>query len=108
MYHLHDITMKDSMEFSSFDFMLFPLGVGINGEILIIHNISRYCDGIYECVAFNDVPPAVNRVISVMVECEYHSLVHSVLSFQFDSHIFSRFIVKALLRVKKITSRSSL
>ncbi|XP_078314745.1 limbic system-associated membrane protein-like isoform X2 [Crassostrea virginica] len=43
-------------------------GVGINGEILIIHNISRYCDGIYECVAFNDVPPAVNRVISVMVE----------------------------------------
>lgn len=43
-------------------------GVGINGEILIIHNISRYCDGIYECVAFNDVPPAVNRVIGVMVE----------------------------------------
>ncbi|XP_056022850.1 opioid-binding protein/cell adhesion molecule-like isoform X9 [Ostrea edulis] len=42
--------------------------VGINGEILIIHNVSRYCDGIYECVAFNDVPPAVNRVISVMVE----------------------------------------
>ena len=66
--------MKDSMELSSFDFMLFPLGVGINGEILIIHNISRYCDGIYECVAFNDVPPAVNRVISVMVECEYRSL----------------------------------
>lgn len=79
----------------------FPLGVGINGEILIIHNISRYCDGIYECVAFNDVPPAVNRVISVMVECEYHSLVHSVISFQFYSHIFSRLIVKALLRVKK-------
>lgn len=51
--------------------MLFPVGVGINGEILIIHNISRYCDGIYECVAFNDVPPAVNRVIGVMVECEY-------------------------------------
>lgn len=45
--------------------------MGINGEILIIHNISRYCDGIYECVAFNDVPPAVNRVIGVMVECEY-------------------------------------
>lgn len=43
-------------------------GVGINGEILIIHNVSRYCDGIYECVAFNDVPPAVNRVMSVMVE----------------------------------------
>nr|XP_034325965.1 opioid-binding protein/cell adhesion molecule homolog isoform X11 [Crassostrea gigas] len=42
--------------------------VGINGETLIIHNITRYCDGIYECVAFNDVPPAVNRVISVMVE----------------------------------------
>ncbi|XP_071168293.1 limbic system-associated membrane protein-like isoform X2 [Mytilus edulis] len=43
-------------------------GVGMNGEYLIIHNISRYCDGIYECVAFNDVPPAVNKDIKVEVE----------------------------------------
>lgn len=56
-----------------FDILLFSVGVGINGETLIIHNITRYCDGIYECVAFNDVPPAVNRVISVMVECEYRA-----------------------------------
>ncbi|VDI73132.1 opioid binding protein/cell adhesion molecule-like [Mytilus galloprovincialis] len=42
--------------------------VGMNGEYLIIHNISRYCDGIYECVAFNDVPPAVNKDIKVEVE----------------------------------------
>lgn len=43
-------------------------GVGMNGEFLIIHNISRYCDGLYECVAFNDVPPAVTKEIKVEVE----------------------------------------
>ncbi|XP_021371736.1 limbic system-associated membrane protein-like isoform X3 [Mizuhopecten yessoensis] len=43
-------------------------GVGMNGEILIIYNVSRYCDGIYECMAFNDVSPAVNREIPVEVE----------------------------------------
>ncbi|XP_060071220.1 limbic system-associated membrane protein-like isoform X2 [Ylistrum balloti] len=42
--------------------------VGMNGEILIIYNVSRYCDGIYECMAFNDVSPAVNREIPVEVE----------------------------------------
>ncbi|KAK3098502.1 hypothetical protein FSP39_020115 [Pinctada imbricata] len=42
--------------------------VGMNGEILIIHNVSRFCDGIYECVAYNDIPPAVNREMIVQVE----------------------------------------
>ncbi|KAJ8304477.1 hypothetical protein KUTeg_018060, partial [Tegillarca granosa] len=44
--------------------------IGLNGEILIIKNISRYCNGLYECFAFNDVPPAVNRGMKVMVKCK--------------------------------------
>ena len=48
----------------------------MNGEFLIIHNISRYCDGIYECVAFNDVPPAVNKDIKVEVECKFKAMAN--------------------------------
>ncbi|XP_076466029.1 uncharacterized protein LOC143297514 [Babylonia areolata] len=42
--------------------------VGVSGEVLIIHNITRYCGGTYECVAFNGVPPAVTHLIQVSVE----------------------------------------
>ncbi|KAL8582283.1 hypothetical protein ACOMHN_037040 [Nucella lapillus] len=42
--------------------------VGVNGEVLVIHNVTRYCGGIYECVAFNGVPLAVNRLIKVQVK----------------------------------------
>ncbi|XP_055890365.1 limbic system-associated membrane protein-like isoform X2 [Biomphalaria glabrata] len=42
--------------------------IGSTGEILIIYNVSRHCGGIYECVASNDVPPAVNKLIRVNVE----------------------------------------
>lgn len=44
--------------------------VGVNGEVLIIHNVTRHCGDRYECVAFNGVPPAVTRVIEVFVECK--------------------------------------
>ncbi|XP_053406303.1 limbic system-associated membrane protein-like [Mercenaria mercenaria] len=37
------------------------------GEVLIIHNVSRYCDGTYECVAYNNVDPAVTRQIKMFV-----------------------------------------
>ncbi|XP_045156642.2 limbic system-associated membrane protein-like isoform X2 [Mercenaria mercenaria] len=43
-------------------------GIGTTGEVLIIHNVSRYCDGTYECVAYNNVDPAVTRQIKVFVE----------------------------------------
>ncbi|KAL4228262.1 hypothetical protein ACF0H5_013695 [Mactra antiquata] len=43
-------------------------GIGTAGEVLMIHNVSRYCDGIYECVAYNNVDPAVTRQIKVYVE----------------------------------------
>ncbi|XP_062619049.1 opioid-binding protein/cell adhesion molecule homolog [Saccostrea cucullata] len=43
-------------------------GIGMEGEILVIHNVSRYCDGIYQCVASNDVPPAVEMETAVFVE----------------------------------------
>lgn len=42
--------------------------VGVSGEVLIIHNITRYCGDTYECVAFNGVPPPVNHLIHVAVE----------------------------------------
>ncbi|CAG5115915.1 unnamed protein product, partial [Candidula unifasciata] len=42
--------------------------IGISGEVLLIHNVSRHCGGVYECVAFNGVPPAVNKLIRVSVE----------------------------------------
>lgn len=51
--------------------ILFFLVVGSNGEVLLIHNISRYCDDVYECVAFNDISPAASREIRVVVECKY-------------------------------------
>lgn len=43
-------------------------GIGSSGEVLVIHNVSRYCDGTYECVAYNNVDPAVTRQIKVSVE----------------------------------------
>ncbi|XP_041351056.1 limbic system-associated membrane protein-like [Gigantopelta aegis] len=42
--------------------------IGTSGEVLVIHNVSRYCDGIYECEAFNGVPPKATRLIRVSVE----------------------------------------
>ncbi|KAJ8304062.1 hypothetical protein KUTeg_017645 [Tegillarca granosa] len=52
--------------------------VGSNGEVLLIHNISRYCDDLYECVAFNDIPPAASREMRVrgketILECRVSS-----------------------------------
>ncbi|KAK3610192.1 hypothetical protein CHS0354_038830 [Potamilus streckersoni] len=49
-------------------YSLKPKGIGTAGEMLVIHNVSRYCDGIYECVAYNEVGPAVTRQIKVFVE----------------------------------------
>lgn len=42
--------------------------IGKTGEVLNIYNVSRYCDGTYECVAYNNVDPAVTRQIKVFVE----------------------------------------
>lgn len=42
--------------------------IGAHGEILIIHNVSRYCEGKYECLCFNGVKPAVKRDMEVKVE----------------------------------------
>ncbi|BFY97794.1 hypothetical protein BsWGS_00834 [Bradybaena similaris] len=40
----------------------------MEGEVLIIHNVSRYCDDKYECVAYNGVSPAATKEIRVHVE----------------------------------------
>ncbi|GAB1599124.1 lachesin-like, partial, partial [Argonauta hians] len=41
--------------------------IGMTGEVLMIHNISRYCNGMYECVADNGVANAVSHLIKVTV-----------------------------------------
>ncbi|KAK7008598.1 lachesin-like isoform X1 [Biomphalaria glabrata] len=41
--------------------------IGSEGEVLIIHNVSRNCDDIYECYVDNGVPPAVSKAIRVVV-----------------------------------------
>ncbi|WAR01034.1 LACH-like protein [Mya arenaria] len=41
--------------------------VGTVGELLIIHNISRYCGGLYECEASNNIAPPARRLINVQV-----------------------------------------
>ena len=46
-------------------------GIGMKGEMIIIQNVSRYCDDFYECNANNGVPPAQSRQMRVTVECEY-------------------------------------
>ncbi|KAK3091608.1 hypothetical protein FSP39_021142 [Pinctada imbricata] len=42
--------------------------IGNDGETLIIHNISRFCDDIYQCVAFNNIEPSASREIRVEVQ----------------------------------------
>ncbi|KAL3867516.1 hypothetical protein ACJMK2_044713 [Sinanodonta woodiana] len=42
--------------------------VGTVGEILLIHNISRYCGGVYECVADNGQTDKAVKEIRVDVE----------------------------------------
>ncbi|KAL3866970.1 hypothetical protein ACJMK2_044213 [Sinanodonta woodiana] len=37
------------------------------GEILILHNITRYCDGTYVCAADNGVPPRAEKEFKVIV-----------------------------------------
>ena len=45
-------------------------GIGNEGEVLVIHNVSRDCDDIYECYVDNGVPPARNKSITVVVNCK--------------------------------------
>jgi len=41
-------------------------------ETIVIKNVTRYSDDLYECVASNGVPPAAVRRTRVTVECQYH------------------------------------
>ena len=43
-----------------------PLG---GGESLMIVNLSRSDADVYQCVAYNGVPPASNKLIRVSVQC---------------------------------------
>ena len=57
------------MSILKLSFLIFP-EVGENGEVLFIHNITRYCGGLYECEAQNGIGTGVRRSINVDVECK--------------------------------------
>ncbi|ESP02471.1 hypothetical protein LOTGIDRAFT_138404, partial [Lottia gigantea] len=42
--------------------------IGLEGGILLIHNVSRFCDDIYDCFVDNGVSPAVSKAIRVEVQ----------------------------------------
>lgn len=67
--------------------------VGQNGEVLIIYNISRYCEDLYECVAVNGIPPAASKEIKVVVECK----IYGILKLYFN-HITYKTNYKIILR----------
>jgi len=39
-------------------------------ESIVIRNVTRYSDDLYECVASNGVPPAAVRHVRITVECQ--------------------------------------
>jgi len=51
------------------------VGLGGNGETLLVVNASRYLGELYECVASNGVPPAVSRQMRLTVQCAQNSYV---------------------------------
>ena len=51
-------------------FISIVLDIGTTGEVLLIHNISRFCGGIYECEAQNGIGLGDRRSINVDVECK--------------------------------------
>ena len=52
-------------------FYIWNSAIGEIGEILIIRNISRYSEGIFECVATNGVQEAITKEIEVEVQCMF-------------------------------------
>lgn len=47
------------------------VGLDVVGEVVIIQNVSRFCDDIYECVANNGILQPVSRQIRVSVQCKF-------------------------------------
>ena len=50
--------------------LCFVLEIGSSGEELKIHNISRYCEDVYECVADNGIGTEAKREMKVTVQCK--------------------------------------
>ena len=57
----------------NFCYFIYSPVIGSDGEELKIHNISRYCEDVYECEAVNDIGPPASREMKVTVECKYIS-----------------------------------
>ena len=67
---LHYTRMVLLLVFFIIIFLYLYLVIGSEGEMVMIQNISRYCDDIYECSAYNGEQDAVSRIIRVTVECK--------------------------------------
>lgn len=50
-------------------------GIGKQGEILMVHNVTRDCGGSYVCEASNGVKPQQSREMKVVVQCKYTSFI---------------------------------
>lgn len=42
----------------------------VEGELISFHNVDRRQMGAYLCIAKNDVPPAVSKMIHLNVNCK--------------------------------------
>ncbi|KAL4227279.1 hypothetical protein ACF0H5_012725 [Mactra antiquata] len=51
--------------------------IGEQGETLMIHNISRHCEDIYECVASNNVQPNARQKMNVTVQFKPEVVLYS-------------------------------
>ncbi|KAH9519063.1 hypothetical protein Btru_009026 [Bulinus truncatus] len=61
-------TTRDSLGLEAIVWALGGVISPKDGAVLVLPNITRYSDGIYECVAFNGVDPAATREIRVDVQ----------------------------------------
>ena len=74
MFAIQDFVVRYDTFFMISLFVL--LDIGTTGEVLLIHNISRFCGGIYECEAQNGIGIGARRAINVDVECKYINYYH--------------------------------
>jgi len=66
-----------------------------SGDSLQLLNISRHDDDVYECVAFNGVPPPATRLTRLAVHCSLpltHALTHALGAVYFQPPIDAQLV----------------
>ena len=44
--------------------------INLTGETLVLENVTRHCDDVYQCIADNGVNTRVHRTMKVTVQCK--------------------------------------